>query len=592
MDAEQWMITFARPAWLTALVPVLALGWLLYQKSQRHSGWEQLLPPAMQRELLQSDLADRPRARFWLLIIGWLLAVLALAGPSWSVPAPTASPNQASVIVVLDVTPGMLADDVAPNRLQRAKHKIRDLLRLASDYQIALIAYAGSAHVVVPQTRDQNTLTNLLDALEPSIMPASGHDVGAALKLASEMIAERPASLSRILLITSASEPEQLQALQQYAAELGPQLAILGVGTQAGAPLPLPGGGFMRDQQGRILVPRLDNQALAAIARQHGAAYHSVTPDDVDLQRLVPRFHETAFSADGEQIRLSDQGHWLVLLLLPLAALAGRRGWLGLSLVVSLAPPVAEAAWADLWQRPDQQGAQLVDQKRPLDAADRFEDPRWKAWALYQAEQYEAAADAYAQVISLEPDDATHHFHYGTALAMSGSLELALEAFEQALTRNPDHQGARHNRSRVEDWLEQLRQQERAGASDTGQPDGGEDGEEPSDEPRDADSQPQSDAPASQEPSQPVAGDTPATGQPTPSPAEPAAASALGSPADGSGDDASAQPSAADPVAVARQAEQAQALRQWLEEIPDNPAELLRRKFLYQHLQEQQGIPP
>lgn len=592
MGAEQWLITFARPAWLAALVPALALGWLVYHRSQRQSGWESLLPLSTQRELLQRDLSERPHARFWLLLAGWLLAVLALAGPSWSVPAPTASPNQASVVVVLDVTPGVLADDVTPNRLQRAKHKIRDLLRLAGDYQVALIAYAGSPHVVVPLTHDHNTLTNLLDALDPSIMPASGHDLDGALELARQMITERPPALSRILLITSASEPEQLRDLQQHAAQLGPQLAILGVGTQAGAPVPVPGGGFMRDEQGRILVPRLDNQALAAIARQHGAAYHSVTRDDADLKRLIPRFHEPMTSENGEQVRLSDQGHWLVLLLLPVAALAGRRGWLGLLLVVSLAPPVAEAAWVDLWQRPDQQGARLIEQKRPLDAAGRFEDPRWKAWALYQAERYEAAAEAYAQVINLEPDDATHHFHYGTALAMSGSLELALEAFEQALTRDPDHQGARHNRSRVEDWLEQLRQQEQASASEAGKPGGGEDGEQQAAESQSDDSQPEPDAAAAEEPSQPATDTAPATGQAMPSPAEPAAASALGSPADSSIDAAAGQPSAADPVAVARQAERAQALRQWLEEIPDNPAELLRRKFLYQHLQEQQGNSP
>lgn len=592
MGPDQWMITFARPAWLAALLPALALGWLLYQRSQKHSGWESLLPVAMQRELLQRDLADRPRARFWLLAAGWLLAVLALAGPSWSVPAPAVSPNQAGVVVVLDVTPGMLADDVAPNRLQRAKHKIRDLLRLANDYQVALIAYAGSAHVVVPLTHDQNTLTNLLDALDPAIMPASGHNVGAALQLANEMIAERPASLSRVLLITSASEPEQLQALQQFAAELGPQLAILGIGTQAGAPLPLPGGGFMRDEQGRILVPRLDAQGLAAIARQHGAAYHSVTTDDADLKRLVPRFHETAFSVDGDQLRLSDQGHWLVLLLLPLAALAGRRGWLGLLLVAGLMPPLAEAGWLDLWQRPDQQGAQLLDQQRPLDAADRFQDPRWKAWALYQGEQYEAAADAYAEVINLEPDNAAHHFNYGTALAMSGSLELALEAFEQALTRDPDHQGARHNRSRVEDWLEQLRQQEQAGSSETGATDGSEEGQQQAAESSNTDKQPEPDPAAAQQSPQPAAGDQPGAGQEAQTGADPAAASAFGSALGSTNDNASPQPPAADPVAIARQAEQDQALRQWLEEIPDNPAELLRRKFLYQHLQEQQGYSP
>ena len=588
MGTEYLPLTFSRPAWLLVLLPALALCWLLYQRSQRRSGWEALLPLRMQQALLERETNNRPRARYLLLGGVWLIAVIALAGPSWSLPLETNPENQAAIVLVLEVTPAMLATDVPPSRLQRARHKVHDVIRLAADHQLALIAYAGSAHRVTPLSHDRATLTNLLGALEPDIMPAEGRDLDAALTLAREMLAGLPPSSSQVLLLTSGADAGQLQALERHAGELGAQLAILGVGTQTGAPVPGAGGGFQRDEAGRILVPRLDSQALAGIARRHGAAYHGVTTTDQDLEHLLPLRQYSAVAAEQQQMILRDQGHWLVLLLVPLAALGARRGWLGLILLASISPLPAEAAWADWWQRRDQQGAALLEQRRPLEAAQRFEDVHWRAWALYQAEHYAAASDAYAQVVAGEPEDAENHFEYGTALAMAGRYEAALEAFEQALTRDPEHQAARHNRNRVEALLEELRKQ----ADQAGEP-----------SPPDGDTQ--SDARADDtEPSQETQKLNEA--EQVQDAAQDSAAASAGSTADavsalaqdatapsatGVGDSAG-QATVTDPADAVRQAEQAQSLRQWLEDIPDNPAELLRRKFLYQHMQQQQGSRP
>ncbi len=490
----------------------------------------------------------------------------------------------------MDVTPSVLAADISPSRLQRARHKVHDVMRLAADHQLGLVAYAGSAHRVTPLSHDRATLINLLGALEPGIMPVEGNSLGAALELARKMIDEQPPASSQILLMISSSEPEQLEALERHAAELGPQLAILGIGSQAGAPVPSTDGGFLRDSAGRILVPRLDSKTLAAIARRHGSAFHVVTTSDADLDHLL-LLGQSSVRGEEPQTTLQDQGHWLLLLLLPLAALGARRGWLGVLLLASLAPFPAEAAWIDWWQRPDQQGAALLNQQRPAEAAKRFEDPAWRGWALYQAQRYPAAAEAYANVIMRNPDDPEGHFHYGTALAMAGRYEDALEAFEQALTRDPDHEAARHNRSRVEAWLERLREQTADGEADPQEPDGQEptEGQQQEQQPADAERNQLQWAPDDAS----VNAEIPQTASPSSASSDLPAAASDGAAA-GPGT-ASAEGTAAsnpDPVAAARQAEQTQALRQWLEDIPDNPAELLRRKFLYQHLQQQQGSQP
>lgn len=611
-------LTFARPGWLFLLLPCIALCWLLYRRVNRHSPWDRLLPAAMRKALLQRQPGNGHAGRFVLLGGAWGLAVIALSGPVWETESTVIRQNQSALIVVLDVSHNMLANDLTPNRLERARLKIRDLLQMRSDSQVALLAFAGSAHRVTPLTTDQSTLINLLDGLSPGIMPVSGSDLRSALALAEEMAALLPPRSTQILLITGSVDDTQLKALNDAAIQLGRQLSILGVGTIEGAPVALPEGGFMRDDEGRILLPRLDSPALAAIARRTGASYHDITRDDSDLLSLL-RPLTLVSQRDSEQpLARSDHGHWLLLLLLPLAALGARRGWLGLVLCAFLLPAPADAnpSWKDLWQRPDQQAIELLAQDQPAAAAERFEDLQWTAWALYQAGDYSAAAAAYERLLQQYPDNPRHHFNHGTALAMSGELEDALEAYEQTLTRAPEHAAARHNRSRIEALLEeqaqQAAEQEKENAPDQSNNEedsaaGSETGEVATEslpapaeqsraESRGADAGP---PPTTAGPLPDAEGINPNVGQ-RPDPASGSASGGASAvtedtepsvPAPTEESDMAqgqAQPASelSDAPGEALEPEQHAALQQWLRGIPDNPAELLRRKFLYQRLQQ------
>ncbi len=141
-------------------------------------------------------------------------------------------------------------------------------------------------------------------------------------------------------------------------------------------------------------------------------------------------------SSDGQVVQLdtwADQGHWFLLPLLLIAALAGRRGWLFCLPLLFMFPQNSQAfEFQDLWLRPDQQGQRLLEQHRPAEAAQRFEDPRWKGVAFYQAEDYVSAAQQFA-----EGNSAADHYNRGNALARSGELAAALDAYEQAWTASP-----------------------------------------------------------------------------------------------------------------------------------------------------------
>jgi Ca-activated chloride channel family protein len=609
-------LTIARPGWLLLLIPCGVLCSLLYNRINKYSPWDRLLPAALRRALLQREPGPGHAGSFLLLGMAWSVAVITLSGPVWESVSPAMRQNQSALIVVLDVSHNMLANDLAPSRLERARLKIRDLLQMRSDGQVALIAFAGSAHRVTPLSTDHATLTDLLNGLSPDIMPVSGSDLGAALALAEKMAAPLPPNSTQILLITGSIDSAQFDKLNEVALRLGRQLAILGAGTTEGAPVALPEGGFMRDNQGRILLPRLDNRALASIARRSGASYHDLTRNDSDLMSLLQPM-TLIHQVDAKQLtERSDQGHWLILLLLPLAALGARRGWLGLLLCAVLLPMPAEASptWADVWLRSDQQAIELLAEDRPADAAEVFEDPHWIAWALYQATDYRAAALAYEKLLLANPDDSQLHFNHATALAMSGALENALEAYEQTLTRAPDHAAARHNRSRIEALLEeQVRQAEELKQNDPNEEDDpGNNDNRQTENPSFNSSSTVDEAPGSERPDN--------NGKASPDSTAPhidsgsvkadvarrtetavgSAAGSEGAPAlrtdteqpvrpdvsDTAVSDSPAGKSEQNVIHQALEPEQQAALQQWLREVPDNPADLLRRKFLYQRLQQ------
>lgn len=436
-------------------------------------------------------------------------------------------------------------------------------------------------------------------------MPVDGQTLGAALTMAAQAVAQRPRSGSQILLMTSGLDRDGQQQLAEHASALGAQLSILGVGTRSGAPVPLAEGGFLRDAEGRILLPRLNSQQLAALARQHGARYHSITTGDRDLDYLLQPLQRVSNNDTSEHRALTDQGHWLVLLLLPIAALGARRGWLGLLLCVALLPADAQAlGWDDLWQRADQQAMQLLDEQQPAEAAQRFRDPAWRAYALHQAGDYQGAAAAWWELARAEPAEPAHHFNRGTALALAGDYQGALEAYENTLTLAPGHDGARHNRRAVEDYLERLRQQqeEEQTQQETTEQNGGQTGGQ-----RAAEEQRNGQAGDSTAAVSPATAETPeapgrdpgTTGDQTGTAGELSGPGSQPGPetkdSTGNNDSNGQAPSASHPdndrYGDHSEQERQQALQQWLLEIPDNPAELLRRKFLYQHLQQQDAAP-
>ncbi|MEJ2534023.1 MAG: VWA domain-containing protein, partial [Gammaproteobacteria bacterium] len=328
---------FIRPAWLLAL-PLGVLLPLAWRRWRRPSGdWAGVCDPHLLRWLSVGGGAVRGGAAGAIAAgLALVLSALALSGPSWQkLPDASFAASDAKVIA-LDLSASMLAEDLKPDRLTRARFRLSDLLQETREGQVGLVAYAGDAYVVAPLTDDTNTVANLLPALRPDVMPVAGSRADRALELAASLLERTGVAGGEILLITDEAEPRDAEAAARLARE-GIVTSVLAVGTREGAPVPS-GGGFVTDADGNVVIARLDLDALGAVAEAGGGRLSVLAAAGADRSpwRAAEgsRF-DRRDDALGE--RWKDLGPWLVLLLLPLAAVAFRRGLL-FGLVVVLAP--------------------------------------------------------------------------------------------------------------------------------------------------------------------------------------------------------------------------------------------------------------
>jgi Ca-activated chloride channel family protein len=420
-------------------------------------------------------------------------------------------------------------------------------------------------------------------------MPEPGRRADLAVSRALELLDHGAQGRGRLLLIGSEMSAEERDGARQALGSRGERLAILGIGSPQGAPIRGEDGSFLKDADGAILVPRLDSAGLRQFANELGGQYRNARLDDRDLQALdlLDGPQQLRDGAEPTQLQAwADEGHWLLLPLLLIAACAGRRGWLfclPLLLLVSPQPSYA-LGWDDLWLRPDQQGQRLLEADKAKEAAARFRDPQWQGEALYRAGDYAGAAERFAQ-----SDSATAHFNRGNALAKGNELEAALDAYEQALERQPELQPAQQNKALVEQLLRQQKQQQQQQQSQQGdeqqqdqqqqpsssQPQDGQPQQSPTDQQQSAQQGQDKDKQGQQQPQQQQGQQNAQEQKAQPGEQQ---AGAGDKPADAT------QTASAEPL----DGEQRDALEQWLRQIPDDPGELLRRKFLYEQQQRQE----
>jgi Ca-activated chloride channel family protein len=575
---------FIRPEWLVGFPFVALAAWWLARRQLAPGSWQKIVDPALAPYVLSRRQMKGSSKRWWLLFAGGALAVLALAGPSWDRVEQPVFRSEQAIVVALDLSRSMDAQDVSPSRLARARLKILDILERRSSGQTALIVYSANAFTVTPLTTDADTVASLVNSLGTDIMPSRGSYPVAAIEKGRQLLEQAGVVFGEVLLITDGSVSRAALDAAEELRDAGYTLSVLGVGTLDGAPIPRGGGGFVTDRQGQIVVPKLDPTGLQQLASAGGGRYSALTADDDDLDRLLSG--EVGAGASTDQELATDQwkeeGPWLLLLLVPLASLAFRKGWIAVVLVF-VAPlasePVYALGWEDLWKTRNQQASERLEAGEAAEAAELFEDPEWRAVANYRDGRYDASAAGFSG-----REDPDSLYNYGNALARMGEFESAIEAYDRVLELDPGAEDAAHNLELIRELMQQQDSQEgQEGDDQQSSEDGGgaqqSEGESESDQSSEEstagqpgeESQESDGSPRDQEMSE---DDLQALEEELQRAAQQAQSEAS---------EGEQEMSQAMAEAERREQEQQQAMEQWLRRIPDDPGGLLRRKFRYQY---------
>lgn len=508
---------FLRPYWLLGVVPAMILFVLLWRRVAHAGEWQRSISPHLLQHLVQGNQTSDSKTPLKLLLAAWLIASVAMAGPTvQQLPAAMKKKTDARVIV-LDLTLSMLCTDTPPSRLVRAKHKLSDILTRSKEGLTGLVVFAGSAHVVSPLTDDTNTILSMAGSLTPDIMPIAGSDPIAAIQKAAEVLKAGGAAQGQVLYIGDEMPDNFADALESLKGNI--VLSVLAVGTAEGGPVAVGGGRYLKDNGGSMVLAPVNHERMREAAAYFGGRYSAMTADDSDINLLLANFLDLDSDVRETQREFDvwdDLGGWVALLILPLAALGYRKGWLGallLPLLVSVTlahspdvnanesstqseanaqtegPAVAEKAeatssaatsdpdnssknsfWNGFWKNNDQQGKQAFDAKNYGEAAATFKSDDWKASALYNAGKYQQAEGLFDK-----QKTADGHYNRGNALAQQGKLDDAIKAYNEALKLNPDMADAKANRKTVKKLLKQQKQSQQGNSGKGGKDKDGKD---------------------------------------------------------------------------------------------------------------------
>lgn len=282
---------FIRPGWLLLAPLAVALWWLWRRRSDPLRGWrEQIAPDLLEALVVGRESIKSGNAR-WLLV-AWLVAIVAIAGPTWRLePSPFAD-DVTPLMILLKADVSMMQPDPAPSRLERARLKIADLGEARKGQPLGLIAYAGSAHLVLPPTRDTATVAQMAAEISPDIMPISGDRLDLALREAVRVLAEGQSGGSIVVLADAVdTDPAALAALRK---EFSIPVQFLAINAPESS----------------------QSDSLRAAAKTLGADVEQIDVEGKDIAAIVRHAASAPIAKRGQQgERWQEAGYWLVPLI-------------------------------------------------------------------------------------------------------------------------------------------------------------------------------------------------------------------------------------------------------------------------------------
>lgn len=430
---------FLRAHWLWLELGLLLILGLVILSSREKSKWKEIIPLHLRRYMFTQPNTNGMVLPTTFYAIAMAIGIFALAGPTWKRIEVPGMKSTASLVILLDLSWSMMAQDLEPNRLERAKLKVRDLLDANPRARTALTVYAGTTHPVMTLTNDYRMIKHHVDELKTGIMPVRGNNLTIAMEM-MDSVFQRFDAPSTLLLVTDNVAASDVDLLLDFVNSTPHRIEVLPMTTTSGAPVP----GFrkntvMKDASGNNVTSVPDLEAFRQLSGHDRITVNQLTLDKSDIEGIAERVRrDLVFQLEETESdeEWQDEGLLFLIPVVFFAIFFFRKGWMIqwclAGCIISLTSCAPESKYARLWYSADYHGQLFEDEKEYTRAAETYASLDKKAVAYFKAGDFEAAASLLAM-----DSTASGQYNLGLALANNGNYDGAKEAFSNALRLDP-----------------------------------------------------------------------------------------------------------------------------------------------------------
>ncbi|MGJ5643337.1 vWA domain-containing protein [Formosa sp. S-31] len=449
-DIDWGKFHFLRAEYLWLSIPiaiVIFLGIVFYGDNAR---WKKHIAKHLQPYVIQKGTTWKVRFIHISLLVLFAIGFIGFLGPTWAEEQAPAKKVASKLVVALDLSQSMLTTDVSPNRLERAKFKIHDLLEANPRAETALLVFSGSTHTVVPFTTDYKIINDNLDGLQPHMMPRRGTSFKMLFAKLDSLFVDNKAP-GRILLFTDDLVDLNLADVSDFIQNNNIDLHVYPMATKEGGHVPSFNNlKVALKEKGNLVTSKLNMEALEALRQIEGVTVMEMTLDKSDVKLFAESVSDHLIFEEKpkkQDEHWQDNGYWLLIPLMILFLFSFRKGWSLLSIVLCIGAMSCQNQdlekkeggfqFKDLWYTKAYQAQLQYDNQEYAQAAEGFNDPMHKGAAYYKAGNFTKAKAEFEK-----DSTANGQFNLGLTYAKLGDLEKAQQVFETLVKNHPEMEEA------------------------------------------------------------------------------------------------------------------------------------------------------
>ncbi|MCD4805403.1 MAG: VWA domain-containing protein, partial [Desulfobacterales bacterium] len=448
--------------YLLFILPVIIF-LILFEYRKKRAGLKLFADPDLLPALTRPIKRGIIFFKGFFLVIAVFFIILACAGPRWGFHLQEVQRRGVDIVFLLDVSASMQAEDVKPDRLERAKREITDFLKIAAGDRIGLVLFAGDAFVQCPLTLDYDAIAMFLGSVGVDTLPVQGTDMGQGIKTALNAF-DFKSAIDKVIVMITDGEDNEGRGLQQTdkAMDKGVKIFVYGIGEPSGAPIPDETGGFKKDKIGNLILSKLNEKDLRSIAEAADGRYVRSVTGDLDLDRLYfegIKIKTEAKELESGKIKIFEERFyifiWIAFVFLVMEGLIGLKPGRAklFSIMAVLIICHGNSVWAnenpeELYQQGHYQKAEQAfikkDMDHPKDVRNRYN----RGCASFQNANYEGASAAFRSALKRTDDKQisfSSAYNLGNSLFKQGDFQGAAQAFKQAIKINPGDEDSKYN---------------------------------------------------------------------------------------------------------------------------------------------------